>query len=350
MGNTTGQQYFLVALLAAAFLLTAYLLFPFFAPLVLGVVFAVVLQPLYRRFCHWFGGRESLASLATVVVTFFLILIPLFFIGFQILSESQQLYNSYSDIGIAGTIDRVLGVVIPVADAVVPGSGESIANISVQLDSYVRQGLGLLVQHLGDLFSGLAAVFLALFIFFITLYYVLRDGRSLLAQAIELSPLANRDDRVIFDRLDVAVNSVIKGMLSIAFIQGLLTGLGFWIFGVPNPVLWGLVAALAAMIPAFGTALVIAPAVAYLALTGDLLAAAGLAVWGSVAVGMIDNFLSPYFMSRGMKLHPLLVLLSVLGGIMLFGPVGIFLGPLTVSFLLALLSLYTDFSQKEGVV
>src|SRR3989344_9036643 len=139
MGNTAGQQYFLIALLIAAFVLTAYLLLPFFAPLVLAVVFAVVLQPLYRRFTGWFGGRESLASLATVIVTFFLILIPLFFIGFQILHEAQQLYSSYSGIGIEGTIDRALSVVVPAADAIVPGSGESIANVSVQLDAYARQ-------------------------------------------------------------------------------------------------------------------------------------------------------------------------------------------------------------------
>lgn len=346
MVNTTGQNYFLLALLLGAIVLTALIFLPFFTPLVLAAVCAVVLHPLYRHLVTYSGGRESLAALATVFISILLILIPLFFIGFQILREAQQLYDSYGDIGIEGAINSVVGVLAPAADSIVPGSGESIANLSVEIDTYAQEALAILVQRLGGVFSGLATLLLAFFIFFITLYYLLRDGKMLLAKLIDLSPLKNRDDRAIVDRLDLAVNSVVKGMLAVALIQGVLSGIGFAIFGVPHPVLWGLVAAFAALIPAFGTALVLVPAVIFLALSGDVAPAVGLAVWGSVVVGLVDNFLSPYFMSRGMHLHPLLVLLSVLGGLIFFGPVGIFLGPLSVSLLIALLSLYSDLASS----
>src|SRR3989338_3355248 len=347
MMETKGQHYFLLALLLGALVLAFYILQPFLAPLVLGAVFAVVLQPLYRRLTRYLRGRESLAALATVLISIVLLLIPLFFIGFQILREAQELYVTYSSVGFTDAINGFVGTLANAADSVVPGSGESIMQVSSQLDTYARQALGVIVQHFGDAFSGIAGLLLALFIFFVTLYYLLRDGKSLVKRLIDLSPLSDRDDEKIFSRLDLAVNSVIKGMLAIAFIQGVLCAIGFAIFSIPNPVFWGLVAAFAALIPAFGTALVIAPAVIYLALGGDIVPAVGLAVWGSVAVGLVDNMISPYFMSRGMHLHPLLVLLSVLGGIILFGPVGIFLGPLALSLLIALLSLYEDVSPVE---
>lgn len=342
------QQYFLVALIIGALALVFFILRPFLAPLILGMVFAVVLQPLYRRLVTRFGGRESLASLATVFITIILILIPMFFIGFQILKEAQEVYTSYSGGGLQGLVDRATGTLAPMADRVVPGSGESIRTLSTQIDAYAETALSWLIQHLGATFSSVAAVILALFIFFMTLYFLLRDGRALKARLIALSPLADGDDEMISEKLENSVNTVVKGMLTIATIQGVLAGVGFAIFGVPNPVLWGLVAGFAAMIPAFGTATVLAPAVAFLALTGSLLPAIGLAIWGALAVGMIDNLLSPQLMGRGMKLHPLLVLLSVLGGVALFGPVGIFLGPLAISFLLALLDLYSHINKHES--
>lgn len=350
MTETRTQHYFLVALIIGALLLTFYIIRPFLAPLLLGVVFAVVLQPLYRRLTVRFGGRESLASLATVVIAIFLILIPMFFISFQILNEAQSVYETYSGGGLQGLVDRATGTIAPMADSVVPGSGDSIRTLSAQIDAYADTALSWLIQHLATTFSSVAGVVLDLFLFFMVLYFLLRDGRALKAYLIKLSPLADVDDEVISNRLENSVNTVVKGMLTIATIQGILAGIGFAIFGVPNPVLWGLVAGFAAVIPAFGTALVLAPAVAFLALTGSLFPAIGLAIWGALAVGMIDNLLSPQLMGRGMKLHPLLVLLSVLGGVSLFGPVGIFLGPLAVSFLLALLSLYTHISGAREEV
>ncbi len=349
MSHRTSQKYFLLALLLGALALTFFIFLPFFAPLALAAVFAVILQPLYRRLIPAVRGRESVAALCTVLISIVIILVPLFFIGFQILREAQGIYVSYSDAGFVGSINALTDSIAPMADSIVPGSGDSIRNISAELDTYVRNALGIFVQHLGSTFASLAGLLLALFIFFVTLYYLLRDGRALLRTLILLSPLSDVDDEKIAGRLGTAVNSVIKGMLSIAFIQGVLAGIGFAIFGVPNPVFWGLVAGFAAMIPAFGTALVIAPAVVYLAIGGDLWQAIGLAVWGTAAVGMIDNFLSPYFISRGMHLHPLLVLLSVLGGVIFFGPVGIFMGPLALSLLIALLDLYTDLDAEGHV-
>jgi predicted PurR-regulated permease PerM len=116
----------------------------------------------------------------------------------------------------------------------------------------------------------------------------------------------------------------------------------FMIFGVPNPVLWGVLGAIAALIPGIGTALVLLPAAAYLLFAvGDAAGALGLFVWWVSAVLLIDNMLGPHLVGRGAQLHPLVVLLSVLGGVAFFGPAGIFFGPLCISFLFAVLSVYS---------
>jgi len=117
---------------------------------------------------------------------------------------------------------------------------------------------------------------------------------------------------------------------------------------VPSAILWGVIAAITALIPGFGTSLVIIPAILYLFLTGHIVQAVGLVIWGALAVGLIDNFLGPKLVGRGMHLHPLLVILSVLGGAALFGPIGFLLGPLCLGLFLTLFDIYFYLSKKSG--
>jgi predicted PurR-regulated permease PerM len=121
------------------------------------------------------------------------------------------------------------------------------------------------------------------------------------------------------------------------------------IFDIPAPAVWGAVAAIAAFIPGIGTSLVIVPGIIYLLLTGNTAYAIGLAIWGAVAVGLIDNVLGPHLVNKGVHIHPFLILVSVLGGLSTFGPIGFILGPLVLALLFALLEVYrtsfTDISE-----
>lgn len=339
MNGANSQHYFLLALLAGASFIAYLIVKPFFAPLALGAVFAVVLQPVYRRILKQLRGRASLAALATLALSVFVVLIPILFVSMQLLKEAQTLYTSIG----ANDTQRVFAQWIaetgPKLDEYIPNASSSLREISDSLDVYAREGASWIVANIGAAFSSLAALFLDLFIFFVTLYYLLRDGGRLRDYLVELSPLKDSDDEHIVNKLEVAVNSVVKGKLAIAAIQGVLAGIGLAIFGVPNPVVWGLVAVVVSLIPPVGTTLVLVPAIAYLAIAGFVPAAIGLAIW-SVGVTVIDNVLGPTLMSGGSDMHPLIVLVSVLGGLALFGPVGLFLGPLSMALLLALLSLY----------
>ncbi len=346
MQSKTLQPYFLLALLVGATLLAFNILKPFLAPLLLAVIFAVVLQPVYRFVGRRLGGYESIASLLTILIFTVCLLVPATFVASQLVFEAQELYTSVSERGAEETFGIMLSAAESLLTPFVPDAAERMDAFVANIDVYARQGLDWIIRNIGTAFSGVATFLLALFIFYVALYYLIRDGHLVVRRLVDLSPLSDRDDTTIFDRLGKAIDSVIKGQLFVALIQGTLTGIGFFLFGIPNAVLWGVVAAVAALVPSLGTALVIAPAVAYLALTGSLGAAIGLGAWGAVAVGLVDNILGPKFMSSGLHLHPLIVILAVIGGIMLFGPIGLFLGPLSMSLLFVLLSIYRDVYRR----
>ncbi|OHB20353.1 MAG: hypothetical protein A2854_01195 [Parcubacteria group bacterium RIFCSPHIGHO2_01_FULL_56_18] len=340
--------YFLLALLFASLVLTYFIFQPFLAPLVLAAVFAVVLQPLYRRILRSIPKWPSLASLITVLISVVGILVPLILIGTEIGIEAQDLYGQVSDRETRQQIQRAAFDFENLIGDRIPQARGITQDLSNNLSTYAQNALQWLIQHLGSAASSVASLALKFFLFFIALYYLLRDGKKLKDRIVELSPLKDTYDESIFDKLELAVNSVIKGNLTIALIQGCLTAIGFTIFGVPNSILWGTVTAVAALIPGIGTGLVFIPTVLFMYFTGHTGAALGLTLWGILAVGLIDNFLGPQLIGRGVKLHPLLILLSVLGGLAFFGPVGIFLGPLSISLLFAFLSIYAEISRRSA--
>jgi predicted PurR-regulated permease PerM len=154
--------------------------------------------------------------------------------------------------------------------------------------------------------------------------------------------LKDEDDRKILRSIIKTINGVIKGYILIALIQGFLMGLGLYLFGVPNPALWGVVAGIASLIPSIGTALVSVPAVIYLYAIGSTIPAIGLLIWAVLIVGFIDNLLNPIIVGKSIKVPMLLILFSVLGGISLLGPIGILIGPLVIGLLYTLISIYKE--------
>lgn len=348
MNAKTFQPYFLIALITLSSVIVFFIFRPFLITLVLAVVFAVMLQPLYRGVLRRMNALPGLAAFITMLLAVVCILIPLTFITIQIAGEAQDLSASLSE----GAGETYLGALFRSAnDAALvyaPSLALSGAELSTSVDQYMKDILAWLVQNLGGAFGSAARVLLDFFIFVIALYYFLRDGARLKKMLIDVSPLRDTDDEMVFGRLELAINSVIRGSLTIALIQGILTGVGFAFFGIPNYVLWGVVATLAALIPGIGTSLVLAPGVAYLFVIGATTPAIGLLLWSLVAVGLIDNFLGPRLVGRHLQLHPLIVLLSVFGGLVFFGPAGIFLGPLCTSLLFALLSLYPHLVRERA--
>ncbi len=338
------ELYFLLILLAGIFVLAFFIFKPFLCAIILAMVFATVFEPIHKRALAITGKRKSMAALLTTIFVFIIIIVPLSLLGMQIFQEAMGLYYSLIEKGGATDFSRV------VSDAI-----QNLTKLSpVPIDApnishYLRQGLSWLIQHLGPLFLNVAKTVMDVFVFLFALYYLFKDGRKLKAAVVALSPLQDIHNETILNKLVLAINSVIRGSLIIALVQGALTAVGFIIFGVPNAALWGSVTVIAALIPGIGTTLVILPAILYLYFIGETIFAIGLLFWGMTAVGLVDNFLGPKLVGRGMRLHPFLILLSILGGIGFFGPIGFLLGPLVLSLLFALVEIYFAIRKEYEV-
>lgn len=341
MNNSKDRLYFLLALLIGALILGFMVMQPFLNTIALSIIFAIVLHPIFLQIKKRIAPNGGLAALATLIIGSLLVIIPLGLVGTLVVSEATSAYNNLISGATRTSAEQVATSVGAWLEPHIPGASVYAHTISSELNLYVTQSLKWLVSRSGDAFTSILGLLLRLLIFLMALYYFLKEGPALEKLLITKSPLRDEDASFIFKQLSRTVSSVVKGSLTIACIQGVLAGIGFLIFGVPNAALWGVSTAVAALIPGVGTSLVLVPAVIYLFATGSLAHAVGLLLWGSLLVGLIDNFLAPRLMGRGAQLHPLVILLSVLGGVVLYGPVGIFLGPLTVSFLFAVYTVYT---------
>lgn len=338
------SHYFLFIALSVSIVVVYFIIKPFLGPLILAAVFAFLFQPIYKKFLNYLKKRESVAAFSTTIVAIFLILLPISILGTQIFKESSQLYQTLTseNNNFVSSMEEILNrtrTVLPIP-----------ADFKLDLGQYAKQGLEVLIQNFGAVFSSFAKIIINAFVFLTAFYFFIKDGNRLKNYLVILSPLDDTDDEFIVSRLKSAVSAAMKGNLAIGIIQGALTGVGFAIFGVPNAVLWGGVAAVAAFLPGIGTALVITPAIIFLFLTGNTFGGVGLLVWGVTAVGLVDNFLGPKLVGRGMQLHPLAVFIAVLGGLVFFGPLGFLLGPLAMSVCLALFDIYSSLKLKESQI
>ncbi|MBU0722063.1 AI-2E family transporter [Patescibacteria group bacterium] len=334
--NQKSQFYFLSVLLIGTLILSFYILRPFVSVFILAIIFTVVFQPLYRKILKYCFNHEGLAALLTTIIVVIIILTPLTFLGMRIFQELRQLYVSLIE---GGGKDNFINVFNGLLENfrhyfLLP------QKFSINLEQYLKQGLNWLLNNLGALFSNFASILGACFIFLISFYYLLKDGQKLKQAIIKYSPLVDTDDEMILNKLELAISSIVKGNFTVAFLQGFLTCIGFTIFAVPNAILWGTIACIAAFVPSIGTSIVFTPVIILMFVSGHLFSAIGLLLWGALAVGLIDNFLGPKLIGRGMKLHPLLILFSAFGGLVFLGPIGFILGPIVLSLLFALLHIY----------
>lgn len=343
MSYQKSELYFIFALLAGAGVLTFFIFQPFLYALILAVIFATVFEPIHKRILSATRERAGLAALLTTAFVLMVIVVPIAFLGIQIFKEATQLYSSLLNNGGAAGLSLVIEQMVQRLN--IP----FLPTESFELSQYLRQGLNWLVQNLDTVFSNATKIMVGIFVLLMALYHLFKDGIKIKKTAISLSPLKDAYDETIFNKLQLSINSVVRGSISIGVIQGVVAATGLALFGVPSPVLWGSVAAMAALIPGFGTSLVLIPAVLFLFFTGAGTAAAGLLVWGLLAVGLVDNVLGPKLMGRGTKLPSFLVLLSILGGVSFFGPIGLLFGPLVLSMLLAFLEIYSAIRKESNL-
>lgn len=338
------QTIFFFLLVAAIGVLSILVLYPYLGVAFLAAIITIVFFPIHKRIERILFNKKTISAIVSVILISLLILVPLFIVTILLFQEVSSLYvylipqghgkEIVSEIG--GFIQSLVSQIAPSVDFSIESF---ITNQYTNLSNYASGGLEWFARNIGTVFSGVFDSLLGVFILLLSLFYFLRDGKSFVKYMVDLSPLKDKYDIQIFEKAHTAINSVIKGYIIIALLQGLLTGIGFAIFGVPSPVLWGFIAALGSLLPTLGAGLVIIPAVIYVFMQSGAAFAIGLALWGAIIVGLVDNFLAPFLIERGVKIHPFLILLSILGGIEFMGILGFFAGPVIVSLLFALIEI-----------
>ncbi len=314
----------------------------FVVALLLAAVFSAIAYPFYSWLRRLWGGRTTLASLATLLVSLVVIVAPVIFLLGLVADQAIEVSQSLSpwidqQLHKAGQADRHIPGWVPFAEQLEPYH----ERISAKIAEVGSKTGGYLAASLGKVTQGTITFFLHLFIMLYAMFFFLISGSTLLDTILGYVPLS-QDDKQKMIQVGLSVSrATVKGTLTIALIQGTLGGIGFAVAGIEAPVFWGAVMVVLSMLPGIGATLVWAPVVAYLLIAGQTLAGLGLLAWCAGVVGSIDNFLRPALVGRDTEMPDLLILLSTLGGIGLFGFSGLVLGPILAALFMTVLAIYS---------
>jgi len=324
------RRAFLLVMVVGISLLFLLMIQRFLIAVFLAAIAAGVAQPIYRRFLERVG-RPSIASILTLLLLLLGVGLPLSGFLAVVAAQAVQVGQDAGDWFQlqAGRLDQLQALLerIPFAANLIPDRAQIVARAG---DLAALTGPAL-VGTLAAATRGTLSFLLQFFILLYALFYFLIDGPILLRRILDYTPLSRSEEDELLERFISVTRATLKGSLLIGVIQGGLAGLAFWVAGVPGPAFWGTIMIVLSIIPAVGAALVWIPAVVYLFLTGAAGAGVGLLVWCAVVVGTVDNFLRPRLIGRDARMADLLILLSTLGGIVLFGAVGFIVGPIVAA-------------------
>lgn len=334
MEKTSIERKFLVALLAIVVVITLLILYPFLAVFIVSGAIAVMLDPIYKWINkHITRGKKALSSLITITLFLIVLCIPIFLLGSVIFNQTQDAYYSFIVNGDTNSfldkIDNSVNRILPEGFSF--DSREKIVGL-----------FSLIAGNLSQIFTSTVNTFLMAMLGIFSIFYLLKDGRKWKDELAKMSPLSERHVSIIISDLKSAVNRIFKGTFLIAIIQAALAWFGLYIFGVPNPALWGVLAGICSFLPTVGTSIVMIPAAIFLLLSGNLWQGLALFGWYVIIVSTIDNILSPYLISKKSEIPPLFILFAIIGGVSLMGAMGIIIGPLVLSLLYTLVDIYRE--------
>ena len=306
---------------------------PFFPAFAGALALAVLFAPLHR----WLDSRirqPNLAALVSLLVITIIVGVPAMLVVEPIIGEASRAGAAMTSMVETGEWRRVFQEqpgLAPLGRWVdryfdVPGVVQTLASwLTSVATSFVR---GSILQLVGIVLT------------FYILFYFLRDQRAVLERLRALAPLSGAEMDHMFSEVFATVHATVYGTLVVAAVQGFLGGMMFWWLGLPGPLLWGAVMGLLAVLPILGAFVIWIPAAILLALEGSVGKAVVLALWGSVVVGTIDNLLYPILVGHRLKVHSVVAFVAIVGGLLVFGPSGVILGPVAVTVTRVLLEIW----------
>ena len=340
MNSSMIKRLFLLALVVFISLIFLSMIKPFLMAMLLAGICSALLHPIYRRLSGWMGGRQTYAGVVTILAIILVVLLPLSgFLGIvtsQAIKVGQSATPWVQEQLASGTTFSGWLADLPFYETISPYQ-EMIFQKAGEL---VGAASGIFIDGLQTFTMGTLNFFLMLFIFLYATFFFLADGSKLLDKMLYYMPLEDDDERRILEKFTSVTRATVKGTAVIGIIQGGASGLALAIVGIPSAVFWGTVMTVLSVIPGIGTALVWVPAGIFLFIKGLWGKAIFLILFCGLVVGSVDNLLRPRIVGKDTEMPDLLILLSTLGGLSLFGIVGFIIGPIVAALFVTVWDMY----------
>lgn len=315
---------------------------PFVGPLMWAAFLAFLFHPLHARFTRRLRNREQLSSFLLTLFVFVLFIGPLTALSAAFAAQTGDLLQFVQSTvadqarNNVSNLDAVPGVG-PLLKWLESSFGINVAQVRGWLSVGAQNLLQMIASLGGKVFLGAIGTVIGFALMLFVLFFFLRDGVKMWNILRELIPMAETSKQRLFDHLAAVTRAVVYGSGLTALIQGALVGIAFAIVGLPSPVVFAVITALAALLPFAGSGLVWLPATIVLAVQQRWGAALFMLLWGALLVSLVDNFVRPWLVSGRAEVGTLTVFIGVLGGIAAFGTIGLIVGPVILALILALL-------------
>jgi predicted PurR-regulated permease PerM len=318
----------------------ALLLQPFFTAIAGAIILAVVTRHPYNWLATKIKNPSLCAAVALVLITL-AVIVPTLLLAQEI---GKQAYNTINAFRAGAHQERLTSFI-----ANRPELASSIETFtsSIDVNNAARSAASYIGGNLAGFLGNSIRIITQLVVMLFLLFFLLRDRDLALDSLRSILPLRDHETSELLERTSDTILATALGRLTIAAVQGILAGVAFWVLGVPGVILWAFTLAVCAMIPAFGSFLVWGPVAVYLGLTDHWGKAALLAIWGGLIVSTIDNILYPILVGSHLRAHTATILLSILGGVALFGPLGIVLGPILFTIASTLLEIWHNRTNQN---
>lgn len=328
-----------VVLSLALIVLTFLLLKPLLLSIILGILLAFIFNPVYNLFYNA-TKMKNLSSGLVCIILISLIIIPIWFLTPILLDQSFKLFKSSQEIDFV----RIFQENFPSLFI----SSDISSEMGAMFKSLITSLTSNLMNYISNFILNFPILFLQSTVVFFTLFYFLRDKEEFKDYMDSLLPFPKEIKKRLFESTNRITYSILYGQVLIGIIQGLIVGIGFFIFNVPNSLLLTFFAAIAGILPVIGTPLIWIPISIYLFISGDMVPFIGVTIFGLIS-SSIDNLLRPIIISRRTKLNSLSILIGMIGGLFLFGTLGFILGPLIMAYFLTILDVYR-YNKMEKIV
>lgn len=314
------------------------ILWPFMGAVFWAVVLAILFHPLNKRLLHSMPNKPNLATLITLLLCLVGVILPLVLIGASVVKETVHIYNRMS----SGQLD--FGTYFQQINAAMPTwLVHFLERINLASAEEIQTKLSAIAADAGKLIAGKAvevgqntlSFIVSLGVMLYLLYFLLRDGTSLAQRIRDAIPMEPSHKRSLAGKFATVIRATVKGNLVVAFAQGALGGLIFWILDIQAPVLWGVLMAFLSLLPAVGASLIWGPVSIYFLATGNTTQGLVLAAYGILVIGLVDNVLRPILVGKDTKMPDYIVLISTLGGMSIFGLTGFVIGPAIAALFIA---------------